>query len=94
MAFSMALVDRICFGNLKMRVYTVTDAQSTGSTFKVDGFDTVWAVRGINNTDSSDTFGEKPGDGTSHLDSQSARNTVILTPVTDNDDGICAIWGR
>lgn len=89
MAFSMTIADRISFGNQKLRIYNVTDAQSGGSDF-FPGFDTVWAVKATNNTDSSDTFKEAVGAHTS----ATTRNKITLTPANDNDDGQAWIWGR
>jgi len=89
MAFSMTIVDRISFGNQKLRIYSVTDAQNGGSDF-FPGLDTCWAVKATNNTDSSDTFKEAVG---AHTDS-ATRNKITLNPASSNDDGQCWIWGR
>ena len=89
MAFGMTLADRISFGNLKLRIYNVTDAQSGGSDF-FPGMDTCVAVKAVNNTDSSDTFKEAVGAQTA----ATTRNKITLTPVSSNDDGHCWIWGR
>ena len=90
MAFSMTLVDRISFGNQKLRIYTITDAQSAGSTHTMDGFDTVHAVKATNNTDSTDTFKESVG---AHS-AASTKNQVTFTPGTNDDDGHAWIWGN
>jgi hypothetical protein len=89
MAFGMTISDRISFGNMKLRIYNVTDAQSAGSDF-FPGCDTCLAVKAINNTDSSDTFKEKVGGD----DSPDTRNKITLTPVSDDDDGQAWIWMR
>lgn len=89
MAFSMAIADRISFGNLKLRIYNITDAATAGSDF-YPGCDTTWAVKAVNNTDSSDTFKESVGANTA----ATTRNKVTFTPVTALDDGHCWIWMR
>lgn len=85
----MTIADRISFGNLKLRIYTVADAQNTGSDF-FPGCDTVHAVKAVNNTDSTDTFLETVGAKTA----STTRNKITLTPVTSDDDGQCWIWMR
>lgn len=89
MAFGMTIADRISFGNLKLRIYNVTDAQSAGSDF-YPGCDTVHAVKAVNNTDTTDTFKEAVGAASA----TSTKNKVTLTAGTDNDDGHCWIWMR
>lgn len=89
MAFGVTVSDRISFGNLKLVILNVTDAQSTGSTHTM-GWQTVHAVKGVNNTDSSDTFKEAVGAHTA----SSTRNQFTLTPVTSNDDGQIWVFGR
>ena len=81
MAFSTTVADRISFGNKKLLILDITDAQNSGSSIKFG--DTVWAVKAVNNTDSSDTFKEAVG---AHS-SSSTRNQVTFTPVSSNDDG-------
>ena len=89
MAFSIEVADRISFGNLKLLIVNITDAQSGGSTY-TPGWQTVHAVKAVNNTDSSDTFKESVGADSS----PSTRNQVTFTPVTSNDDGHAWIFGR
>lgn len=89
MAFGMTLVDRISFGNLKLRIYTVTDVQSGGSTFNT-GMSTAKMVKAVNNTDSADTFKESVGAESD----PTTRKQVTFTSVTSNDDGHAWIWGR
>lgn len=89
MAFGMTLADRISFGNLKLRIYDVSNVQSGGSTFDT-GLSTAWAVKSINNTDSSDTFKEAVGSKSA----ASSRGQVTFTSVTNDDDGLAWIWGR
>ena len=89
MAFSVSVADRISFGNLKLVILNVTDAQSAGSTYTM-GWQTVHAVKGVNNTDSSDTFKEAIGAPTA----ASTRNQFTLTPATDDDDGQVWVFGR
>jgi len=88
MAFGMTLVDRISFGNLKLRIYTVTDVQSGGSTFNT-GMSTAKMVKAVNNTDSADTFKESVGAHTA----TSTMNQVTFTSANDNDDGHAWVWG-
>lgn len=85
MAYGITISDRISFGNKKAVFVNITDAQSAGSTYKIG--DTVWAVKAVNNTDSSDTLKESVG---AHS-SASTRNQVTFTPVTDNDSGMAFI---
>ena len=85
MAYSIAISDRISFGNKKAVFLNITDAQSAGSTFKIG--DTVWAVKAVNNTDPSDTFKESVGANSA----TSTRNQVTFTPVSDDDDGMAFI---
>ena len=89
MVVSFTIADRISFGNLKLRIYNVTDAQSAGSDF-YPGCDTTVAVKAINNTDSSDTFKEAVG----AKSAVATRNKVTLTPVSDDDDGQMWVWMR
>lgn len=89
MAFEITIADRISFGNLKLLIVNVTDAQSSGSTFDT-GFRTAHAVKAVNNTDSSDTFKESVGADSA----KSTRGQVTFTPVTSNDDGLAFVWGR
>ena len=90
MAFAMTIKDRISFGNMKLRIYDITDAQSAGSTFDT-GLSTVLAVKAINNSSSgADHFKESVG-------ADSAANTraqVTFTPASNNYDGTAWIWGR
>ena len=85
MAFSAKLVDRISFGNLKLRLYDLTDVQSAGSTFD-PGFVNTRAVKAINDTDTADTFKESL--------STTVRGRVTFTSVTDDDDGHAWLWGN
>ena len=89
MVFGVTVSDRISWGNLKLVILNITDAQSAGSTHTM-GWQTVHAVKGVNNTDSSDTFKEAVGAHTA----ASTRNKFTLTPVTDDDDGQIWCWGR
>jgi len=89
MAFSVSVADRISFGNMKLLIVNVTDAQTAGSTY-TPGWQTTWAVKAVNNSDSSDTFKEGVGANSS----STTRNQVTFTPVTANDDGHAWIWGR
>ena len=93
MAFSATLVDRISFGNMKLRIYNLTDVQTGGSTFKT-GLGTVWAVKASNNTDAKDSFIEVVGDGTNGRDGQTTREQVTFTSATADDDGQAWIFGR
>lgn len=85
----LTIADRISFGNLKLRIYTVTDAPAAATNF-FPGCDTVHAVKAINNTDSTDTFTEAIGAASS----PTTRNKIVLDPVTADDDGQCWIWMR
>lgn len=85
MAFGITIKDRISFGNLKAVFVDVTDAQSTGSSFKIG--QNAWIVKAVNNTDSKDTFKEKVG----AKSASATRNQVTFTPATDNDDGMAFI---
>lgn len=89
MAFSIEIADRISFGNLKLLILNVTDAQSAGSTYDT-GHKRAHAVKAVNNTDSSDTFKESVGADSS----KSTRGQVTFTPVTNNDDGLAFVWMR
>jgi len=89
MAFSVSVADRISFGNLKLLILNVTDAQSGGSTHTL-GWQTVHGVKAINNTDSSDTFKESVGADSS----ASTRNQITFTPVSNDDDGHAWVFGR
>lgn len=80
MAFKTTVADRISFGNKKLVILNITDAQSGGSTVRFG--QNAWAVKAINNTDTADTFKETVG-----AKSGSTRNLVTFTPVNDNDDG-------
>ena len=82
MAFSAVLHDRISFGNLKGRVFKITDAQSAGSSFD-SGLMRARFVRAVNQTDGTDTFKESI-----------SGSTVTLTPVTDDDDGYVLVVGE
>lgn len=83
MAFSATIADRISFGNKKLRIYTLTDVQSGGSSLDT-GLQNVYAVKAINNTDSSDTFKEAIS---------STRGRVTFTSATNDDDGHTWIIG-
>lgn len=89
MAFSATIADRISFGNMKLRIYNLTDCQSSGSTLTL-GLSRVYAVKAVNNTDSSDTFKEATG---AHS-ATGTKDQVTFTPVTDNDDGHTWVWGK
>jgi hypothetical protein len=82
MVFSVQLVDRIHFGNLRGRVYKLTDAQSAGSSFN-PGLARIRFVRGVNQSDGADTFKE------AHTST-----VVTVTPVTDDDDGYILVAGE
>jgi len=82
MAFGVSLVDRIHFGNVRGRVYKVTDVQSGGSSFN-PGFARIRFVRGINQTDGNDTFKET-----------FSGSTVTLTSGTNDDDGYVLVVGE
>ncbi len=86
---TMTLKDRISFGNTQLRIYDVTNASSAGSTI-TEHCDRVYAVKAINNTDSSDTFKESVGADSS----STTKNQFTLTPVTNNDGGHCWVWVR
>lgn len=88
MAYSVTVADRINFGNMHLQILNITDAQSGGSTHKVGS--TVWGVKAINNTASSDTFKEAVG----AKSAASTRNQVTFTPVSDDDDGHAWVWFR
>ena len=85
MAFGITISDRISFGNKKAVFVNITDAQNTGSTYKIG--DTVFAVKAVNNTDSSDTFKESVGASSA----SSTRNQITFTPVSNDDDGMAFI---
>lgn len=85
MAFGITIKDRISFGNCKAVFVEVTDAQDTGSSFKIG--QNAWSVKAVNNTDSSDTFKEAVG----AKSSASTRNQVTFTPATSDDDGMAFI---
>jgi len=89
MAWGYKVADRISFGNMKLLILNLTDAQSGGSTIKI-GCDTVHAIKAVNNTDSSDTFKEYVGNDYE----QSTRGLAYVVPVTDNDDGHAWVWYR
>lgn len=90
MAFSVTIADRISFGNQKLLICNLTDVQDDGTSIYTPGFQTVWAAKAVNNSDSSDTFKENIG---AHS-SASTRNQVTFTSATDDDDGHAWIWGR
>ena len=89
MAFSVSIADRISFGNMKLLILDLTDAQSSGSTYNT-GWSNVWAVKAVNNTDSSDGFKEAVG----AKSATSTKSQVTFTPVSSNDDGQAWVWGR
>lgn len=93
MAFAAELVDRISWGNLKLRIYNLTGIATAGSTLQT-GLSTVWAVKANNNTDATNTLIEVPGDGTNDRDSATARSKAFFTSDTANDTGQAFIWGR
>ena len=88
MSFGVEIADRISFGNIKLTIFNITDAQSGGSSHKVGG--TVLGVKALNNTDSSDTFKEFVG----AKSSSSTRNQVTYTPVSSDDDGHSWVFWR
>lgn len=90
MAFSATLVARVNFGNDNLRIYNLTDVQDDGTSVLNLGFDTVHAVKAVNNSDSSDTFKESVGADSS----SSTRNQVTFTSATNDDDGQAWIWGK
>jgi len=88
MAFSYTIADRISFGNMKLVFLNLTDVQSTGSTVTM-GWNRVIAVKAVNNTDTADTFKEAVGAQTA----ASTKAQVTFTSVTNDDDGVAAVWG-
>lgn len=86
MAFATTVADRISFGNLKCVILNLTDVQSGGSTIKFG--QTVYGVKAINNTDSTDTFKEAVGAESA----SSTRNQVTFTAGTNDDDGLAWVW--
>jgi len=82
MAFSYTIADRISFGNKKLVIVNLTDVQNDG-TSRITMGDTLWSVKALNNTDSSDTFLETIGS----KGSNDGRNLVSFTSVTNDDDG-------
>ncbi len=90
MAFSVTVVDRISFGNLKLLIVNLTDVQNDGTSVYTPGWQTVHGVKAVNNTDSSDTFKESVGADSA----ASTRNQATFTSVTNDDDGQAWIWGR
>lgn len=88
MAFGVTISDRISFGNFKGVFVNITDAQSTGSNFKIGS--TTWMVKATNNSDTADTFKE----AIRGHSSPSTRNGITFTPVTSNDDGHAFILYR
>ena len=89
MAFTATIADRISFGNLKLRIYNLTDVSSSGTVFNT-GLSTVEMAKATNTTDATDHFKETVG-----LHSgQSTRKQVTFTAATDLDDGHAWIWGR
>lgn len=89
MAFSYTIADRISFGNTKLAFVNLTNVQNDGTSIIKIG-DTALAVKAVNNTDPSDTFKEKVGPDSA----VSTRNAVTFTSVSNNDDGLAAIWYR
>jgi len=93
MAFSTTLVDRISFGNMKLRLYTLTDVAAAGSTFET-GMSTTWAVKASDNTRATESFKEVCGNGTTDRSNSTTRSQVKFTAPTALDDGHAWIWGR
>ena len=85
MAFSYQLIDRMGFGNMKCRVYKLTNVSNSGSSIDT-GFKRVHFVRAVNQSDNADTFKESI--------SSSVAGRVTFTAVTDGDDGYAMIFGE
>lgn len=82
MPFSVSLVDRVHLGNLRGRIYKVTDVQTAGSSFN-PGLARIRFVRAVNQTDGADTFQET-----------FSGSTVTLTSGTNDDDGYILVVGE
>lgn len=83
MAFSVTLDKQGVAGDLRYWIYTLTNVQTSNSTFVVDGASKIYFATATNETD---------------LDEQMATSwsgtTVTVTAGTNNDDGKCMIWGK
>ncbi len=88
MAFSTELVDRISFGNLKLRIYNLTDVSNSGSDF-YPGLSLVRMVKANNTTDATDHFKETVG---AHS-AATTKQKVTFTAQSNLDDGSAWIWG-
>ena len=84
MAFSIAIDKRLSAGHRRGMIFSITDAQSAGSNGKTE-LRKARRIMATNTTDNADTFKEKEVVAT--------EGTVVLTPVTDDDDGKMMVLG-
>ena len=84
MAFSLSLDRRISVGARKGMVFTVTDAQTTGSTGKTE-LRKCTRYMAVNTTDNADHFKE--------LEVVATQGSIVLTSGTADDDGKLMVLG-